>query len=103
MSTDFPRPDSSGLLSSQAVLDILKLIFAGAPLREVLNIVAQLVEAQREGMLCAIWFLDQDGKHFYCGAAPSLPREYIAKIDGVAATPNGTSCGAAVYRREPVY
>src|SRR4051812_39536290 len=65
--------NESGLFSSDSVLNILKLIFAGAPLSEVLTIIARLVEAQGKGMLCAIWLLEKDGRHFRFAAAPSLP------------------------------
>jgi hypothetical protein len=50
------------------VLAILKFIFAGAPLREVLTFLARLVEAQGNGMLCGIWLLNKDAPHFHCAA-----------------------------------
>jgi PAS domain S-box-containing protein len=95
--------NESGLFSSTSVLNILKLIFAGAALSKVLTIIARLIEAQGNGMLCAIWLLADDGKHFRCLAAPTLPAEYIAQVDALTVGPNAASCGTAVYRREPVY
>ena len=92
----------SGLLSSEAVLNILRLILAGAPLAEVLTIIAQLVETPGDGTLCTIWLLHEDGKQLYCGAAPSLPG-FIAGAGSMAIGPKGGSCGTAVYRKEPVY
>ena len=62
-----------GMFSSESVLNILKLIFAGSPLPEVLTIIARLVESQGEGMFCTIWLPDEEGKHLDCVAAPSLP------------------------------
>ncbi|MGH8656036.1 MAG: hypothetical protein ACREYE_29380 [Gammaproteobacteria bacterium] len=56
-----PAQNESGLFSSESVLNTLKLIFAGAPLSEVLTIIARLVEAQGKGMLCTIFLLDKDG------------------------------------------
>jgi formate hydrogenlyase transcriptional activator len=95
-------PGTSGFFSSEAVLDILKLILAGSELSEVLTIVAQLVESQGKGTLCTIWLPDADGKHLYCAAAPSLPG--FAEASGrTIIGPKGASCGTAVYRREPVY
>jgi formate hydrogenlyase transcriptional activator len=41
-----PAESESGLSSSESVLNILKLIFAGAPLSEVLTIIARLVECR---------------------------------------------------------
>jgi formate hydrogenlyase transcriptional activator len=94
--------NESGLLSSESVLNILKLIFAGSPLPEVLTIVARLVESQGEGMLCTIWLPDDHGKHLHCAAAPSLPG-FSAQVGRTAVCPRGASCGTAVYRKEPVY
>jgi formate hydrogenlyase transcriptional activator len=92
----------SALFSSESVLNILKLILAGSELSEVLTIIAQLVESQRNGMFCTIWLPDADGKHLYCTAAPSLPG-FPANVGRTAICAQGASCGTAVYRREPVY
>ena len=94
--------NESGLFSSESVLNILKLIFAGSPLPEVLAIIARLVESQAEGMLCTIWLPDEDGKELHCAAAPSLPG-FSAHVGPMVIGPKGGSCGAAMYRREPVY
>ena len=94
--------NESGLFSSESVLDLEKLIFAGSPLSEVLAIIALLVESQAEGMLCTIWLPDEDGKELYCAAAPSLPG-FSAHVGTMVIGPNGGSCGTAMYRREPVY
>jgi len=92
----------SGLLSSESVVNILRLILAGAPLAEVLTIIAQLVESHGDGTLCTIWLPHDDGKQLYCAAAPSLPG-FIADAGSMTIGPKGGSCGTAVYRKEPVY
>src|SRR6202043_383141 len=97
-----PPQNESGLFSGESVLNILKLIFAGAPLTEVLTIIARLVEAQGKGMFCTIWLLDKEGKYVRCATAPSLPG-FIAHWDRTRVGPDGACCGTAVYRREPVY
>src|SRR5271156_734391 len=97
-----PAKGESGLFSTESVLSLQKLIFAGAPLSEVLTNIAQLVESQAKGMFCTIWLPDEDGKELYCAAAPSLPG-FIAQAGTMAVGPKGASCGTAVYRREPVY
>ena len=94
--------NTPGLLSSEAVLDILRLILAEAPLVEVLTIIAQLVESPNDGTLCTIWLPHDDGKQLYCAVAPSLPG-FIANVGSMLIDPKGGSCGTAVYRREPVY
>src|SRR5580698_5407341 len=94
--------NASGLLSSEAVLKILRLILAGAPLDEVLTIIAQLVESRGDGTLCTIWLPSDYERQLYCAAAPSLPG-FITHVGSMLIGPKGGSCGTAVYRREPVY
>ena len=91
-----------GLLSSQSVLNILRLILAGAPLAYVLTIIAQLVESRNDGTLCTIWLPTDDGRQLYCVAAPSLPG-FVDVAGSMLIGPQGGSCGTAVHRREPVY
>ncbi len=97
-----PPEHKSGLFSTESVLNLEKLIFAGSPLSEVLTNIAQLVEAQAEGMCCTIWLPDEDGKELHCAAAPSIPG-FSARVGTMAVCPKGASCGTAVYRKEPVY
>jgi len=99
---DAPSEDELGLFSTESVLNLQKLIFAGSPLSEVLANIAQLVESQTEGMSCTIWLPDEDGKALHCAAAPSLPG-FIAHVGAMAVGPKGGSCGTAIYRKEPVY
>ena len=94
---------TSGALSSEAVLDALKIILLGAPLNQVLTSVARLIEAHSDGMLCSIFLLDEDGQHLRCAAAPSLPEPYRAATDGLAIGPSAGACGTAAYLREPVF
>jgi formate hydrogenlyase transcriptional activator len=94
--------DESGLFSTESVLKLQKLIFAGSPLPEVLTTIARLVESQGEGLFCTIWLPDEDEKHLDCVAAPSLPG-FSAHVGRTAVCSKGASCGTAVYRREPVY
>jgi formate hydrogenlyase transcriptional activator len=94
--------NDSGLFSGESVLNILKLIWAGSPLSDVLTIIAQLVESRGDGTLCTIWLPDDDGKQIHCAAAPSLPG-FSANVGSMLIGPKGGSCGTAVYRREPVY
>ena len=99
---DAPSEDELGLFSTESVLNLQKLIFAGSPLSEVLANIAQLVESQTEGMSCTIWLPDEDGQELHCAAAPSLPG-FIAHVGAMAIGPKGGSCGTAIYRKEPVY
>ncbi len=98
-----PRSLFAHTLSSEAVLDALKMILLGAPLNEVLTSVTRLIEGHSEGMACSIFLLAEDGLHLRYGAAPNLPEAYRAATDGVAIGPNVGSCGAAAYLRQPVF
>jgi formate hydrogenlyase transcriptional activator len=97
-----PAEGATGLFSSEAVLNLQKLIFAGSPLPEVLTNIAQLVESQADGMFCTIWLPDEDGKELYCAAAPSLSA-FTVRVGAMTIGPKAGSCGTAIYRREPVY
>src|SRR5467141_2665047 len=90
-------------LASEDILEILRMILAGASLKEVLTSVARVVESHREGMLCSVWLLDQDRVHMRAIAAPTLPESYVAALDGFVVGPQGGSCGAAVNQRKPVF
>src|SRR4030095_1500494 len=81
---------------------ILQRVAANAPLGEILERLVLLIEAQSPGMLCSVLLLSDDGDHVRHGAAPSLPKEYVAAIDGSAIGPKHGSCGTAMYRGEPV-
>jgi formate hydrogenlyase transcriptional activator len=89
------------LFSSESVLNILQMIFTGAPLAEVLSIIARLVESRGDGTLCSIWLPDDHGSQLHCAAAPSLPG-FSAHVGPMFVGPNGASCGTAAYRKEPV-
>jgi hypothetical protein len=54
-STD-PQPDGTLAkdLASEDILEILRMILAGASLKEVLTSVVRVVESHREGMLCSV-------------------------------------------------
>jgi formate hydrogenlyase transcriptional activator len=100
---DRASPASPQMLSSEEVLDALKMMLIGAPLNEVLTSVTRLIEAHSDGMLCSIFLVEKDGLHLRYGAAPSLPEAYRAATDGIAIGPEAGSCGTAAYRRQPVF
>ena len=92
----------SGLFSSESLPNILRLISAGSPLAEILDVIARLVESQGQGLFCTIWLPDEEGNYLYCAAAPSLAG-FSERVGRTRVSPTGASCGTAVYRREPVY
>src|SRR6202050_1474541 len=97
-----PSKSRDATFSTEPLLNILELIFAGAPLQDVLASIAHLVESQVEGMLCTIWLPNEDGKHVRCAAAPSIPN-FRDHVGVMAIGPKGASCGTAIYRKQPVF
>jgi PAS domain S-box-containing protein len=83
---------------------VLERIAVGAPVAEVLDMIARATEAQStEGLLCSILMLDEDAQRLLHGAAPSLPPAYNEAIHGVSIGPAVGSCGTAAFQRRPVY
>ena len=82
---------------------ILEMIVAGSGLPLILTTLVQAIESQSPGMLGSVLLLDDDGVHVRHGAAPSLPAEFVAAIDGQPIGPTAGSCGTAAFRREAVY
>ncbi|MFQ5570318.1 MAG: PAS domain S-box protein, partial [Rhodothermales bacterium] len=95
------RKRAEMLLSGQK--RVLELIAQGAPLAQILEILAHTIEELSDDLLFAsIWLLDEDGKHLRHGAAPSLPESYTQAVDGLAVGPRAGSCGTAAFRKETV-
>lgn len=82
---------------------VLEMIANGSPLPETLDALVHLIESQSPGMLGSILLLDDDGIHVRHGAAPSLPAEFVAAVDGQPIGPCAGSCGTAAYRKEAVF
>jgi PAS domain S-box-containing protein len=80
----------------------LEMIASGAALEEVLYGIAATVESARPDTLCSIVMLDASKTRLRSIAAPSIAPEFMQAIDGVAIGPQEGSCGAAMFRREPV-
>src|SRR5580765_3333661 len=74
----------------------LELVVTGAPLSEVLRHLVHTVEEQAERSVVGSIMLLDDENRLRNGAAPSLPCDYLAAIDGLPADPGvGTCCAAA--------
>ncbi|MET3107818.1 signal transduction histidine kinase [Oxalobacteraceae bacterium GrIS 2.11] len=96
MSTKKPIPLPEG----QA--ELLEMIANGFPLKQILERLTVLIEAQSPGLYCSILLLDPDGIHIHPIAGPNIPTEYMTALEGFAIGPIGGSCGTAMYRKEPV-
>lgn len=82
---------------------LLEMIVAGAELPQILDALIGAIESQSPGMIGSVLLLDKDGVHVRHGAAPRLPANFIAAVDGQPIGPSAGSCGTAIFRREAVY
>jgi diguanylate cyclase (GGDEF)-like protein/PAS domain S-box-containing protein len=80
--------------------EILHGIAAQRPLPESLERIAMLHEKLNPDALCSILLLE--GGRVHHGAAPTLPKAFMATIEGQAIGPDRGSCGTAAFRRERV-
>ncbi|MDL5155571.1 ATP-binding protein [Actinomycetospora termitidis] len=76
---------------------VLELLAGGAARREVLEAVTTSLEELIPGSRCSILVLDPVAGTLHHGAAPSLPAEYSAAIDGMAIGDDAGSCGTAAH------
>lgn len=94
------RKQAEQLLQSQKL--VLEQIAEGVPLAKILGLIARLLEAHADGVLCSILLADAAGSTLHLGAAPSLPEFYCRATDGIPIGPAAGSCGSAAFRQEPV-
>lgn len=92
---------SSELLVAER--EILTRVAAGGPLGDVMRDIILMVEKPSNGeMLASILILSEDGRRLLEGAAPSLPADYNAAINGIAIGYGVGSCGTAAATGNPV-
>jgi len=92
--------DAAALLAAQE--QVIERMARGMPLAEALDAVARSVERLAAPAVCSILLLDTDARRLRLGAAPSLPAEYNAALDGFEIGPSAGSCGTAAYTRQSI-
>jgi len=86
----------------EAEARILSSISTREPLATILEHVATGIEEIAPDTFASVLLLDPDGRRIRHGAAPSLPKDYVEAVDGLAIGAEIGSCGAAVERGERV-
>ncbi|HEY5263837.1 MAG TPA: PAS domain S-box protein, partial [Steroidobacteraceae bacterium] len=76
---------------------VFEKIAANAPLISALESICELIEGVMAQTGCAISLLDHERQSLNFGAAPNLPREFVAAMDGTPIGIRYGSCAAAVY------
>jgi hypothetical protein len=83
---------------------VLELAIGDSPLEMTLSELIHIVESTSStGVLGSILLLDPDGKRLRPGAAPSLPEDYMAALDGAEIGACAGSCGTAAYMGAAVF
>ena len=80
---------------------ILKMIAKGESLQATFDRLCREIEALAPGVVCSVLAKDKNGT-MHPLAGPSLPAEYNAAIDGIAAGSEVGSCGAAAFLSKPI-
>jgi len=80
--------------------EILEMIATARRRSEIFDALVAGVETQIPGSLCSI--LIAQGDRLRLGAAPSLPDDYNAAVDGLRIGPGVGCCGTAAYHNEVI-
>ncbi|AYV56237.1 hybrid sensor histidine kinase/response regulator [Leptospira kmetyi] len=96
--------DSEEQRKVELLLDHLFQVFEelseGKSLSDILATLALAIEKYRPNIHASILLLDKDGVTLRHRAAPSLPKEYCALVDGEKIGPKSGSCGTAAYTKQ---
>ncbi|PJZ56907.1 hybrid sensor histidine kinase/response regulator [Leptospira barantonii] len=88
----------------ELLLDHLFQVFEelseGKSLSDILLTLAEAIEKYRPNIHASILLLDNDGTTLRHRAAPSLPKDYCALVDGEKIGPKVGSCGTAAYTKK---
>jgi diguanylate cyclase (GGDEF)-like protein/PAS domain S-box-containing protein len=79
---------------------ILEQVAQNQPLPEILSRIVSMLEVQISGSRCSVLLL-RDRK-LWMGAAPNLPPEFSAALDGLVIGPDVGSCGTACFTGETI-
>jgi diguanylate cyclase (GGDEF)-like protein len=73
------------------------MIDAGVPLRDVLIEVCRIIEQYDTSLMPSVLLRDPESNTLHSGVGPSLPKEYLASVDGAPIGPSIGTCGPAAW------
>jgi diguanylate cyclase (GGDEF)-like protein/PAS domain S-box-containing protein len=76
---------------------VFEKVAGNAPLASALEAICEVIESAMPEASCAINLLDQERQTLTFGAAPQLPRSFIAAMDAAPIGIRFGSCAAAIY------
>ena len=82
---------------------ILESVARSDEATDLINQVCKLEEQLLPNSVSSVMLLDESGEFLNVYAAPSVPPEGVAQLNGLRPGPGGGSCGNAVYRKEPQF
>ncbi|MDP2804544.1 MAG: diguanylate cyclase, partial [Gallionellaceae bacterium] len=88
------------LLLQQAILES---VARGGDHMAMINSVCKLEEQLLPNSVGSVMLLDANREYLNVYAAPSIPPEGHAQLNGLKPGPNAGSCGNVIYRQEPVF
>ncbi len=88
------------LLLQQAILES---VARGGDHMAIINSVCKLEEQLLPNSVGSVMLLDANREYLNVYAAPSIPPEGQAQLNGLKPGPNAGSCGNVIYRQEPVF
>ena len=83
--------------------NVLALIASGAPLEDVLALLAQTaVDLCGSSATALIMLAEDDGSALFCAEGTGIPEAFRRAVDGLPVREGAMACGTAAARREPV-
>lgn len=82
---------------------VMKMVIQGDGLQPVLDDIARMVEHSVPDAMCSILLLSENGERFVRMAGPSFPPSFHRAMLRLSVESETGSCGAAAYRRAPVF
>jgi diguanylate cyclase (GGDEF)-like protein len=76
---------------------VYDMIGKGAPLRDVLIEVCQIIERYDSSFIPSVLLRDPISNTLHSGIGPSLPKAYLDSVDGAPIGPNIGTCGPAAW------
>jgi diguanylate cyclase (GGDEF)-like protein len=76
---------------------VYDMIDAGVPLRDVLTEVCRIIGQYDISLIPSVLLRDPVSNTLHSGVGPSLPKEYLASVDGAPIGPNIGTCGPAAW------
>ncbi len=83
--------------------EVLQLVVLGNNYKEICEKVCLLIEQLLDNAVASVMLLDKEKQCMNVFAAPSVPEECIAQLNGLRPGPGAGSCGNAVFRQEAVF